>query len=334
MQNEFLSISMTVSGDTRNKKNIFYNKWVQMYREKLESARRQVEGLRKTALGSSPDLVDAGFDSVLRTFDELLDEKAYPTILKSTIAEHAERHAVLRQQSDKIFAPETVYLENDPTPLELQKHIVGSSFFQAKYGDRSVLANFIRTGVDTVAEKMEFLMQHGDMISMFPDDFVKINRMGTLYRGEVIFIVCLFFDAGSLFVEKPRSADTEGDVAKCVAKFQKLNEIGCLHLQANKLLAVETTDAENVRSWKLLGPGLKLNNASREFFDASAFYVELFENHGYAELLSRDFCRHLFEMYPLELLDPNWNQRLDVELRPIYERHIKNYRKWKAHLAI
>ena len=355
MQKELLSIIGTVAENTCVEKNIFFRQWIKQYKENVNEVRRWAKKLQSLPVSINtvpmsintvpvsiddipvsinntvPVSIDDTVSAVLRVLDRMDGESHNPQILKTTISEYAAGLNLARDSSDRIFAPVVLHLENDNEELALLEHVTGTTFFRARYGSRLVLANFTRADCDTINDKMEYLMQQGDVIATYPNDFEHIGAVGTLYRGEVIFLVCIFFEPGVLFLDQPALSTgdetVQQDVLRCVEKYQTLNEIGCLHLQANRLLATQHTNVHGERTWRLLGPGLKVLNDGNEFFDASAFYVELFENHGMADQLPREFCRHLFKRYPLVLR----NETEDPQTKDtayIYRRHRELYKKW------
>ena len=258
---ELLQIISTISDPKKAFENIFLNEWINRHEmicqddivEINELYNNQVERFYPT--NTIPPAEVQNFHEKLKILHSKLNrvKKIIATMLSADNSVASEN-----SPEDSLQLLNGVKLENIVKIIENNS----GEYYRCKYENEAGIAHIRKVLPNDFINELSKMSVYSRFAQNNPDIALPLMSFGIFVKNEDVYFVDIFTD-GVLFSEIQPS---KKDIHKCAKLLEKINHLGCLHLQSNKMLFVRTNS-----KWMVIELGAQMLNSNRDYLDAVHF---------------------------------------------------------------
>lgn len=262
---ELLQIISTISDPKKAFENIFLNEWINRHEmisqedivEINELYNNQVERFYPTGIIDPTEIQH--FHEKLKSLHSKLNrvKKIIATMLS---ASNSEQNFELNSENSINGLPGVLQLLNG-VQIELN-HLIQSEYYRCRYENEACIAHIRKVLPDNFIIELSRMSVYSRFAQNNPDIALPLMSFGIFVKNEDVYYVDIFTD-GVLFSE---IQPTQKDIDTCAKLLDRINHLGCLHLQSNKMLFVRSNG-----KWMVIELGAQMINSNRDYLDAVHF---------------------------------------------------------------
>ena len=270
---ELLQIISTISDPKKAFENIFLNEWINRHEmicqddivEINELYNNQVERFYPTGIIDPAEIQN--FHEKLKCLHSKLNrvKKIIATMLSASNSEQNFELNSIESENSINGLPRVLQLLNG-IQIELVStqlnNAESSEYYHCRYENEAGIAHIRKVLPDNFIIELSRMSVYSRFAQNNPDIALPLMSSGIFVKNEDVYFVDIFTD-GVLFSE---IQPTKKDIDTCAKLLDRINHLGCLHLQSNKMLFVRSNG-----KWMVIELGAQMINSNRDYLDAVHF---------------------------------------------------------------